>query len=53
MLPAEVHSSAGAAGEDPCDHAPGSGSSGSYLKSGRLQPGPRASDLQSSDDPQL
>lgn len=37
--------------EDQCDHAPGSVSSGRYLKSGRLQPGPRASDLQSSDDP--
>lgn len=47
VLPVEVHSSAGAASEDQYDHARGSGSSGSYLKSGRLQqdPEPQISNL--------
>lgn len=40
VLPAGVPSSAGAAREEQCVHAPGSGSSGSCLKSGRLQQDP-------------
>lgn len=52
-LPAEVHSSAGAAGEVRCDDGGSSGASGSCLESGRLEPGPRASDFKGCEDPQL
>lgn len=58
LVKGAVHPCAAGGGAQLCsgdqsDHAPGFGPSGSYLKSGRLQPGLRASDLPSSDDPQL